>query len=159
LSFPLLDPDARHKLTHPGWPGVEFALRPVPRGRWSFLRNSILLALEKTKRRAVRDLTAEGVTPDVTATKLREMLDPAGAEELATFNTEIVRWSLIEISGAEHAGAPLAVKLEEVVQDGIPVHVLSRETLRLLSFQPGLVPWLANEAWSVNELGVEAKKS
>jgi hypothetical protein len=159
LSFPLLDPDARQKLTHPGWPGVEFSIRPIPRGRWFFLRNSVLLVLEKAKRRAVRDLAAEGLESDETAAKVRGMLDPEQAEALERFNSEIVRWALVEISGVELSGGPLEAKFVEVQQDGVAVKVLAPETVRLLSFQPGLISWLANEVWGSNELGAEAKKS
>jgi len=168
MGFPLLDPDARQELTHPGFPGVTFRARAIARGRWLFLRNSMLLAMEKAERRAVADLKASGVDPDAnlgteayafTALQKRRNLDPEGEQEIFGLNLEIVRWGLVEVEGLELSGAPFHPGKEVVPHEGESVEILSRSGCRVLSAQPGLIVWLANKVWELNELGIPGKKS
>lgn len=166
MGFELIDPEARETLTSPAFPGVEFVFKPIPRGKWLALRNTLLLSLERGRRRAVAACTSEGLDPEarhaggkISVSAFRENLDPTTTEEVAAANLEIVRWGLVELRGVLLGGKLFELGKTEVQFEGGPETVLSPETLRVLRLQRGLVTFAADELFKLNEIGPVEKKA
>ena len=167
MAFALLDPDAIHDFETPGFPGVVFKLKAIPYGRWMFLRNTMLLEFEKSERRAVQDLHAQGVDPEatiapdtkVTYLRKRIAMDPAAEAAIFALNSEIVRWGLVGAEGLELRGKPLAFFTSKAIHEGQTFDVLDADTMHTITAQRGLVTILSNRLWTLNDLGPDEKKA